>query len=62
MIYQGMIGVIRKGLCNHPCTLTFDSSLLFKLKEQMTLARTHNRDTVRLSLNNSDESKVRVQG
>ena len=31
MIYHSMIGVIHKGLCNDPRTLTFDSPLLFKL-------------------------------
>ena len=36
MIYHSMIGVIHKGLCNHPRTLTFDSSLLFKLASALS--------------------------
>ena len=36
MMYHSMIGVIYKGLSNHPRTLTFDSPLLLKLKETVS--------------------------
>ena len=35
-IYHSMIGVIHKGLCNHPHTPTFDSPLLFKLDSALS--------------------------
>ena len=36
MIFHGMIGVIHKGLSNHPRTLTFDLPLLFKLDSALS--------------------------
>ena len=51
MIYHSMIGVIHKGLCNHPRTLTFDLPLLLKLDSALTRENSTDALGIRLPFN-----------